>query len=121
VTLPNTPARRFVAPFMWEEVEPLPESVPPPEGWHPITCDFTTHKWTLEVEDGKAHIACADPCDPAWFEPGGRTPCCLCDWQPDDFHTPHPIPVTLTYVDDSTPSTPAGPAEYGFYIEVRRA
>jgi hypothetical protein len=28
------------------------------------------------------------------------------------------IPVTVTYVDDSTPSTPYGPAEYGHYLEV---
>ena len=100
-------------------VEP-PEPTPPPGGWRPITCTFASHNWTLEVEDGRASIMCADPCDVNLFDPSSRsTPVCLCDWQPEDFSTPDGIPVALTYVDDSTPSTPAGPAEYGFYIEAR--
>lgn len=102
----------------WEEVDPLPEPVPPPGGWRPITCTWESHHWTLEVEDGRASIMCADPCEPL-HDPAGPIPVCLCDWQPEDYHTPEPIPVALTFVDDSTPSTPAGPAEFGFYIEVR--
>lgn len=106
----------------WERCEslPLPETVPPPGGWRQITCSFESHRWVLHVEGGRASISCADSCDPTWFDPAGRTPACLCDWQPEDFFG-EDIPVALEYVDDSTPSTPAGPAEYGYYIVVRAA
>lgn len=101
-----------------EWMETPPDREPPAEGWHK-PCDFADHRWVLDVEDGRACVRCADPCDPNVYDLAGRTPTCLCDWQPEDFHTPEPLPVVLTYVDDSTPSTPAGPAEYGYYIEVR--
>lgn len=105
--------------IVWEveECEPPPRRTPPPEGWHPITCTWESHQWTLDVEDGRAFVACADPCEPL-HDPAGPIPVCLCEWQPEDLFTPDSIPVRLVYVDDSTPSTPAGPAEYGFYIEV---
>ncbi len=95
-------------------------SIPPPGGWVKPTCTFESHKWALEIEDGHAHIHCCDPCDPSAFDPSAGQATCASDlWNQEDFHTPGAIPVRLTYVDDSTPSTPAGPAEYGFYIEVR--
>lgn len=100
--------------------EPHPEPDPPEGGWHVPTCSFDTHCWTLEIEDGHVSISCVDPCDGDLFNPSGSPPMCLHDWQPEDYSTPEPIPVKLTFVNDSTPSTPAGPAEYGYYIEVRK-
>jgi hypothetical protein len=100
----------------------LPEPTPPPGGWLKPTCSFASHSWTLEIDEGRAYIQCADPCDPALFDPAaGNTPVCLVEWQPEDHCTPDPIPVRLVFVDDSTPSTPAGPAEWGYYIEVHAA
>lgn len=100
---------------------PPPEPTPPPGGWMPITCSFESHRWELDVEEGRASVRCADPCDPDLFEPGGRTPACLCDWLAEDFFTPEPIPVHVKYVDDSSPSTPNGPAEWGYYLVVSAA
>lgn len=103
---------------------PLPddyeEIVMPEGGWTPVTCSFESHKWQLEVEEGRARIICVDPCpsEPYTFDPCGPTPTCLCDWMPEDFSTPEALPVRLRFVDDSSPSTPMGPAEYGFWIDV---
>jgi hypothetical protein len=109
-----------ILPLDWDLTDPPPERQPPPGGWQPITCTFESHTWHLDVESGHATITCADPCDPDVLDlSSGNLPACLCDWQPEDFGTAEPIPVRLTYVDDSTPSTPMGPAEYGYYIEVR--
>lgn len=109
----------------WELTEPLPDPIPPPGGWHEITCTFESHKWELTVEDGYVSVQCTDPCDdpfkPKLFDPSKPAPICLHDWQPEDFFTPEPIPVTCQIVHESTPSTPAGPAEYSYYIEVRVA
>lgn len=99
--------------------EPRPEISPPEGGWQTPDCTFESHSWMLEIDNGRASIMCTDPCNPDLFDPEGRTPTCQCDWQPEDYSTPDPIPVTLTYVDDSTPSGPWGPSEYGYYIEVR--
>lgn len=96
-----------------------PELEPPEGGWRSVTCSFESHGWALEIDNGSATVQCVDPCDPDLFDPAGKTPVCLCGWEPEDFHTPEPIPVKVTYVDDSTPPTPAGPAEYGYYLEVR--
>ena len=101
--------------------EPPPEILPPEGGWRTPDCTFESHSWTLEIEEGRASIMCTDPCDPNLFNPACRAPACLCDWQLEDYSTPEPIPVALTYVDDSTPSGPWGSAEYGYYIEVRAA
>lgn len=105
----------------WERVESPPEPVEPDGGWQEATCSFESHKWALEVEDGHTGVRCLDPCDPAMFRPSGPTPTCLVDWPIEDFFSGEPLPVALTYVEDSTPSTPAGPGEYGYYIEVRPA
>jgi hypothetical protein len=103
----------------WVEVDPLPELQPPEGGWREITCTWESHTWHLWLEDGKFSIQCADPCDLNQFDPAaGKMPLCHWEFDPEDCGTPEPIPVRLTYVDDSTPSTPMGPAEYGFYIEV---
>jgi hypothetical protein len=71
----------------------------------------------LEIEDGNVHLACKDSCDPALFDPSAPTPVCLVGWLAEDLIAE--VPVTVTYVDDSTPSTPAGPAEFGFYLEIQ--
>jgi len=105
--------------FMIDPFAPQPDPEPPEGGWHVPTCTFESHHWTLEIEYGRVSISCADPCDESLFNPARPGPMCLHDWQPEDYSTPEPIPVKLTYVDDSTPSTPAGPAEYGYYIEIR--
>lgn len=102
---------------------PTPADPQPPEGgWRIPDCTFASHHWMLTVEDGHASVACVDPCDDAYhprlFDPALPTPVCMHEWDPSDFFTPDGIPVALTYVDDSTPSTPAGPAEYSYYIEV---
>lgn len=96
------------------------DPVLPQGGWLEPTCTFEFHQWILEIEDGRVCILCVDPCDPELFNPNSRIPTCLAPWESEDYSTPEPIPVKLTYVNDSTPSTPAGPAEYGFYIEVRK-
>lgn len=97
----------------------IPDLVEPPEGWHEITCSFDSHKWGVELEEGNYRVVCLDPCDMEKFNPAGSgIPACHWEIYPEDFHTPAPIPVKLNYVDDSTPSTPMGPAEYGFYVEV---
>jgi hypothetical protein len=100
-------------------IETPPDPTPPEGGWVKPSCTFESHHWEMEVDDGRASISCTDPCNPYIFDPREPTPICLHDWEPEDFHTPDPIPVALTFVDDSTPSTPAGSAEYGYYIEVR--
>lgn len=98
--------------------ESLGERTPPEGGWHEPTCTFDSHNWTLEVEDGRVNIRCMDPCDPDLFSMVDRIPTCLCDWQQEDYVTAEPIPIKLHYVDDSTPSTVDGPAEWGYWIEI---
>lgn len=98
--------------------EPLPEPQPPADGWKEPWCDFSDHQWVMEVNDGRVGISCMDPCDESLYDPSGGLPCCLVEWNPEDFHTPEAIKVELTYVDDSSPAGPWGPAEYGYYIEV---
>lgn len=100
----------------WED-----DPTPPQGGWREPDCSFEGHKWTLEIEQGHIYISCVDPCDPKLFNPNGRTPICIVPWESEDYITPEPIPVKLTYVDESTPSSPAGPVEYGFCIEVRKS
>lgn len=107
--------------FKLDLSEPPPDREPPAGGWVTPTCTFESHKWTLEIEEGRASIHCCDPCDPSTFHPAAGDATCEYPWEPEDLTTPDPIPVLPTYVDDSTPCTPAGPAEYGFYIEVRGA
>lgn len=98
--------------------EPAPDPTPPPGGWAK-PCGFEDHAWVLEVDEGRATIHAADPCDLSRFDPSGPTPTCEILWEPEDLGTVAPIPVNVTLVNDSTPSTPAGPAEYSFYIELR--
>ena len=99
-----------------EEIEFIPMPI---EGWHE-PCTFEQHKWTLEAEDGRVIICCVDPCDITVYDPCGPTPSCHVEVYAEDFTTPEPIPVKLIFIDDSTPGGPWGPAEYGFYIEVRK-
>jgi hypothetical protein len=83
---------------------------------HEPTCSFESHRWVLDIEDGHASIDCLDPCEDV-FDPDGLIPVCLAGVEPEEIFAQ--IPVTVTYVDDSTPSSIDGPAEYGFYLEVR--
>lgn len=108
--------------LVWEQdpFDAPPDPVPPPGGWTLATCRVETHRWHLDLDDGSFHITCMDPCE-GHFDPSAPQPVCRHDFEPHDFTTPDPLAITLTYVDDSTASTPAGPAEYGFYIEVRSA
>lgn len=91
---------------------------PPIEGWHK-PCEFKDHNWVLDIEDGQANIICTDPCDLNVYNPGGVLPVCGGYWENEDFNTPEPIPVDLTFVNDSSPAGPWGPAEYGYWIDVR--
>lgn len=105
----------------FSEIFPEPEE--PEGGWIQPTCTWESHKWALEIEDGSFHIKCLDPCDMTKIDPNATIP--VCEWgmnycEPTDFGTPWdaPMPIRLEFVDDSTPSTPMGPAEYGYYILV---
>lgn len=100
------------------ETNPFDERKPPEGGWHKPSCTFSGHHWALEIEQGQVSFHCLDPCDPDLYE---WVPSCHNEFYAEDCFTPERIPVALKWVDDSTPSTPAGPAEYGFYIEVRAA
>lgn len=104
----------------WEIVPPKPEADPQPplEGWHE-PCDFEDHQWGLTVEEGRASLWCLDPCDADVYDPAGSQPACLQWWENDDLCTPEPIPVRPVFVDDSTPSGPWGPAEYGYWIDLK--
>lgn len=104
--------------FSIEECEPPPEPVPPEGGWKRVLCTFASHSWSLEVENGRVGLNCTDPCDGRLFNPLGLTPVCLYPWEPEDLFA-ESIPVTVTHINDSTPSTPSGPAEYSYYLEVR--
>jgi hypothetical protein len=99
-----------------------PEPVEPKGGWKKA-CVVADHKWALEVEEGRVQLVCQDPHPPEFaqqVDPARGAPCCLEPyWESDDVGTgSDPIPVKFEHVDDSTPSTPAGPAEYGFYMVV---
>lgn len=92
---------------------------PPEGGWLTASCSFESHRWQLEIEEGRARVTCVDPCpNPEHYDPHGPIPTCHCPWESDDYNTPEPIPVKITYVDDSSSGGPWGPAEYGFWLEV---
>jgi hypothetical protein len=97
----------------------IPERPILEEGWAK-PCGFDDHQWGIELEDGRARLVCLDPCDldNICCDPNGPLPTCAVRWEAEDLVTSRPIPVTLEFVDDSTPSTPNGPAEFGFWIEV---
>ena len=97
----------------------LPDPEPPPGGWNE-PCKFEDHQWVIEIEEGRASVHVVDPCNPEMFDPARGLPACSPDlWQAEDFFTAEPIPVQVTFVNDSTPSTPAGPAEYSYYLDIR--
>lgn len=103
----------------WDE--PLPERKEPEGGWKKA-CTVVDHKWALEVEGGKVSLVCLDP-HPETFmdevDPEYGAPVCLDQyWERDDLNTPRAIPVKVKHIQDNTPSTPNGPAEYGFWIEI---
>lgn len=101
--------------------EEIPERKEPEGGWK-TPCIIADHKWALEIEEGKVELVCLDPHPESFAEEcndGGGLPVCLFPyWEREDLITVNAIPAKVTHVDDSTPSTPNGPAEYGFYIEI---
>jgi hypothetical protein len=104
----------------WPEGE-FHEPVMPEGGWKKA-CTVADHKWALEIEEGRVQLVCLDP-HPVEFaaevEPSRGSPVCLDPyWEPEDVGTTTPIPVKFEHVDDNTPSTPAGPAEYSFYMTI---
>lgn len=105
----------------WEiDNEPPPFPKKPEGGWNKA-CGLDDHKWDLVVEDGKASLNCRDPHSEEFcglVDPNGPPPVCGYPyWVQEDIYI-ESIPVKVKHVDDSTPSTPAGPAEYGFYLEI---
>lgn len=94
---------------------------PPEGGWKEPKpgCSWETHRWALSIEDGRASIQCSDPCEGP-FDPEKPIPACsphLDMPMAEDIYI-EDLPVRVHYVDDSTPSTPVGPAEYGYYFEI---
>lgn len=103
-----------------EAVFDRPEPVEPEGGWKKA-CQVEDHRWTLSVEEGRAELVCLDP-HPQQFaeevDPQRGMPVCLDPyWEPEDLFAE--VAVQVRHVDDSSPSTPAGPAEYGFYLEIK--
>jgi hypothetical protein len=97
-------------------------------------CTVEDHTWVLEFDAGSYHVSCKNPHTPIEIEAmyrysqqdasmgNWRYPVCGDDVG-DYVHTgiAGEIEVKLNHVDDSTPSTPAGPAEYGYYLEITEA
>lgn len=84
-------------------------------------CKVGDHRWKIEFDAGTINVYALDPCDrikrESMIRNHGYPACSEKDgWVRDGLSGE--IEIKLTYVDDSTASTPAGPAEYGYYIEV---
>ncbi len=112
---------RRVLPLRFEvDHAPVPPDREPPEGgWQPH-CKVQDHLWKVEFDGpGGVSLVCVDPCSEeklASYEPNGVIPGCdLCDLEELGGETE---PFKLRWHDDSVPSTPAGPAEYGGWFEV---
>lgn len=100
----------------WKEPEP------PEGGWKEVTCSYESHKWQIELDGGHFYVQCVDPCpDPEHYDSSKGLPACIAHQhygESADFCTPDPLPIRLKFIDESTPDSWMGPAEYGFYIEV---
>lgn len=102
--------------LLFEEVEPVPERTEPEGGWQPA-CKVQDHLWKIECDAGHLGLVCVDPCSEEkldTYDLAGMTPGCLLDAEMVGGETP---PFKLKYIDDSTPSGPWGPAEYGGWFE----
>jgi hypothetical protein len=107
--------------FELDDVYDMPERRKPDGGWKK-PCNVADHKWGLFIEEGQAILECLDPhpesfaaeCDPQC----GIPVCADQYWLREDVHMNRHIPVAVEHIDDSTPSTPNGPAEYSFYIQI---
>ena len=108
--------------ILWDKVEPPFDGREPKEpegGWKPA-CKIKDHTWVAEVEEGILSIRPSDRHTDeqiAEMDPRGPSPACVHWWEREDLVMSE-FPVKVKVVDDSTPSTPAGPAEYGYWIEV---
>lgn len=88
-------------------------------------CKIEDHNWEMSIEEGRVSIFCVDPHSNIerramneWGNRlGGLGACEPMVFQSEDYYVDG-FPIDLEYVDDSTPSTPMSPAEYGYYILV---
>lgn len=94
---------------------------PPREGWKPA-CRVSDHEWELSIEEGEVTLHCKNPHtdeEAEQMDPDQGIPVCKESyWDRMDIFMPKRVPVKVRHVDDSTPDTPNGPAEYGFYLEL---
>jgi hypothetical protein len=98
-------------------VDPIPLRPP---------CTLDDHTFVIELDGGSFSVRAKDPhsaveCEAMvrWAEANGRYPMPMCDVHDDYIQNglAGEIEVKLTHIDDSTPSTPSSPAEYGYWIE----
>lgn len=95
--------------------------VPEPEGGWQKSCVIADHEWELEIEEGAVILHAINPCSAEQIEamgPDGWPVCRDRYWEREDIVMYKRVPVKVRHVDDSIPSTPNGPAEYGFYLEL---
>lgn len=88
------------------------------EGPREKSCSVADHKWELEIEDGTVSLIATDPCPEEKAAKMDWPVCRQQYWDREDIYMAKNVPVKVRHVDDSTPSTPSGPAEYGFYLEI---
>lgn len=114
------------------EIDPDPvdwtDPEPPEGGWVTAPCEhaespWAFHNWQLEIEEGRAVIRCADPCDvnPEHLDPQGKIPVCIAVanlYDPESYGTPEPIPVKVEGIVEKYPGGPWGATEYDFYINI---
>jgi hypothetical protein len=105
-----------------EESLALDEQMKEPEGGWTKPCVIADHEWELDIEEGMASLVPTNPHteeEVARMDPSlGSGICAYPYWEREDLFVEGRIPVKVEHVDDSSPSTPAGPAEYGFYVKV---
>jgi hypothetical protein len=109
------------------------------EGWVVVDaidlippCKVEDHTWVIEFDAGSHSVSCKNPHTPIEREAMDRYNLAqgkgfyfpVCGDDVGDYvgtGVAGEIEVKLRHVDDSTPSTPAGPAEYGYYLEITEA
>jgi hypothetical protein len=95
-------------------------------------CKVEDHTWVIEFDAGSHSVSCKNPHTPIEREAMDRYNLAqgkgfyfpVCGDDVGDYvgtGVAGEIEVKLRHVDDSTPSTPAGPAEYGYYLEITEA
>ena len=106
--------------FLSTDDDPEPREEPE-SGWKK-SCTIADHRWGLDIEEGKVILKCLDP-HPEEFvneiDPYHGLPVCLDPYWVSEDLGGEIKEVHVEHVDDSTPSTPEGPAEYGYYIVIK--